>query len=72
MNQLSKKENRKSNPSGKPVKPQKPPPTKEEAVKIPVPCAVLTEERVREIAREEIIRYMGERAKKNLSLMWED
>ena len=46
----------KSTTSGEPVKPKKPLPSKEEPVKIPVPCSVLTEERVREIAREEVLR----------------
>ncbi len=40
-------------PTGKPVKPRKPAPSKEEGAKIPVPVA-LTEQRVREIVREEM------------------
>jgi hypothetical protein len=55
--------NKKSQTSGKPVKPIKPQPTKEEPVKIPVPCSVLTEERVREIVREEMRLYMDEQSK---------
>jgi hypothetical protein len=43
----------KPKPSGKPVKPKKPLPTKETPAKVPVACG-LTEERAREIAREEI------------------
>jgi len=39
-------------PSVEPVKPKKPLPTNEEPVKIPVSC-YLSEERIREIAREE-------------------
>ncbi|HEY42062.1 MAG TPA: hypothetical protein G4O18_09460 [Dehalococcoidia bacterium] len=46
--------------SGKSVEPQKPLPTKEEPTKIPVPCATLTEERVREIVREEIHKWEEE------------
>jgi hypothetical protein len=45
---------RKPTPSGKPVKPKKPLPTVEESAKVSVPCAVLTETRVREIVRKEI------------------
>ncbi|MFC1957632.1 hypothetical protein ACFLX0_02325 [Chloroflexota bacterium] len=56
MNQLKKKEDGKTNPSGKPVTPKKPKPTSEESVKIPVSCA-LTEKRIRDIAREEIIKW---------------
>ena len=44
----------------KPVKPKKPLPAKEEAVKIQVPRSVLTEERVRKIVREEIIKWHKE------------
>jgi hypothetical protein len=66
MNNLHKKSNtfasKEPTPSGKPTKPKKPAPTQETSVKIPVPCSVLNEERVREIAREEIKRYMGDRA----------
>lgn len=54
MSQLNNGNQKKSIPNGKPVKPKKPVPTKEEPVKVPVPCSVLTEERVREIAREEV------------------
>lgn len=57
MIQLSK--DNKEVPSGKPIKPKKPMPTKEGTEKIPVPCG-LTEERVREIAREEIIKWEEE------------
>jgi hypothetical protein len=46
----------KPKPSGKPVKPKKPLPEKEIPAKVPVPCG-LTEERVREIAREEITKW---------------
>ncbi len=63
---MHKKSQRESTPSGKPVKPKKPAPVKEEGVKISVPCSVLTEERVREIAREEFNseteRYARERS----------
>lgn len=41
-------------PSGKPVKPKKPPPTKESPAEVPVPCPVLTEERIREIVKDEM------------------
>ncbi len=47
-------------PNTKPVKPKKPAPAQETSVKIPVPCS-LTEQRVREIAREEIIKWQDER-----------
>lgn len=56
MKQLNSEQLKKST-SGKPVKPKKPLPTKEESAKIPVPCSMLTEERVREIAKEEIQKY---------------
>ena len=49
-------QSKKPTPSGKPVKPKKPLPAKEEPAKIPVPCG-LTEERAREIAREEIEKW---------------
>ncbi len=55
MVQLNNKQLNKSTPSGKPIKPKKPLPIHEESVKIPVPCS-LTEERVREIVREEILK----------------
>ena len=60
---------KKPTPSGKPVKPKKPLPTKEEPVKIPVPCS-LTEERAREIAGEEIEKYMQERTIPVVMLDW--
>jgi hypothetical protein len=56
MNQLNNEMQKKTTPSGIPVKPKKPSPTKEEPAKIPAPCAVLTEGRVREIIREEILK----------------
>ena len=48
-------------PIGKPVKPKKPIPIKEESTKIPVPCSALTEEGVREIVRDEIAKWHKER-----------
>lgn len=45
----------------RPVKLKKPCPTQQGLAKVPVPVG-LTEERVREIAKEEITKYMGERA----------
>lgn len=51
-------------PSGKPARPKKPHPAKEDSAKVPVPCgaraqgATLTEERVREIVREEVAKWM--------------
>jgi len=54
MSQLTKL--KKPTPRGKPVRPKKPPPTQEAPARIPVPCS-LTEKRVREIAREEIIKW---------------
>ncbi len=65
---MSKTTNKEPAPSGKPVKPKKPLPTKQEPEKVLVPCSVCTEERVREIAREEIIKYMGERAIRHLMI----
>jgi len=56
VNKLSKEQSRKPQISGKPVKPKKPLPTGEESAKVPVACC-LTEERAREIAREEIARW---------------
>jgi hypothetical protein len=58
MSQLNNKRKREATPSGKPVKPKKPLPTRKGAEKVPVPCSVLTEERVREIAREEALKYV--------------
>ena len=56
MNELHKKAG-----GGKPVKPSKPVPSKEVGVKIAVPVS-MTEERVREIAREEIMKDTREKA----------
>lgn len=53
---MDKVESKKSTHNGTPVKPKKPLPIKEEPAKVPTPCAVLTEEGVREIAREEILK----------------
>lgn len=43
-------------PNIKPVKTKKPLPTKKAPAKEPVPCPVLTEERVREVVRGEILK----------------
>jgi hypothetical protein len=59
MTQLNNEELKKPMPSGKPVKSKKSLPTKKEPAKIPVPC-YLSEGRIREIAREETIKYMNE------------
>ncbi len=56
MNQLNNEKQKKTTPSGTPVKPKIPLPVKEEPAKIPAPCAMLTEERAREIIREEILK----------------
>ena len=52
--------------SVKPVKPKKPLSPKKESAKIPVPCS-LSEERIREIAREEAIKYMDELSIRRMS-----
>lgn len=54
-------------PSGKPVKPNKPVPAQEQSAKIPVACSVLTEERVREIAREEVLKREMEKLETKLT-----
>ena len=53
-----KKQEKPKQPNGKPVYPKKPLPAQEESAKIPVPRG-FTEERVREIAREEIWRVLS-------------
>lgn len=54
MSQLSKKEPQTPETKGKLVSPKKPTPTIEEGNKVPIPVGTLTEDRVREIMREEI------------------
>jgi len=53
----------KNKPSGKPVKPKKPLPAKETPAKVPVACS-LAKDRVREIARGEIIKWARKTAMK--------
>ena len=55
MTQLHKK----PEPSGKPVKPNKPSPTQEQGAKVSILVA-LTEERVRKIVRDELRQYLEE------------
>lgn len=55
-----KDKNTPKKPIENPVKPKKPLPTQPEPKKEPIPCSVLNEERVREIAREEIDRKLAE------------
>ena len=58
MDKLNQK--KESTPIEKPVKPKKPLPTKEESMKIPVPCLALAKNQIREIVREEIIKWNKE------------
>jgi len=60
---LSKGKLRKPQTSGKPVHPKKPLPAKEAPAKVPMACC-LTEERAREIAREELIKWARKTALK--------
>ncbi len=58
MSKSSNDQPKKSPPDTNPVTPRKPTPVKVAPAKEPVPCGSLIEERVREIAREEIVKHV--------------